>query len=371
MQIRHCEYRVVPIAATVIVLLGQFALGQDITGDVLNDARSKGVVVLRATFPSRGEVWRVSLLSSKHGEHFTQAGIGALDRRLLWSAIDDGEVTTVFVPALGRYGEDASFFGGPGLHWLRWTITFRDQSKPRSAEDQGAKDIEPVEIVQTLEVEPMLPQDGRFLARISDVEWLRTFLGAEFHKLVEDEAHKWFLSPDGADHRALIVIGELLKATRYEEPWTVAGKLGSVQRAVERGDALWELARDIPDSSYAPYAAFYAGCCYMAGVGDAIKKEHGTLVTPMAKQVPLFEKAEAALAFAVERGDRYLQPRAIYNQAFLAMVAADWAKANAVMERGYALAGARGTARARLESLNGHIQKARADFARRSEPGRK
>lgn len=316
--------------------------------------------VLRATVPTGDAIRSVNFSLTKDGETL-DTGFGLpRPHENFRSTFHKSNETDIVLVAVGRWGMGAAefVFDEPGTWHAKWTVGFEDPS------------IAELEIMQTLEVEPMVPQDGRFLARISDVEWLRRFLGAEFHEPTEEDARQWFLSPDGADHRALIVIGKILEATQYGEPMTVGGKLGSVQRALQWGDALWELAQDIPDSSYAPYAAFYAGCCYMAGVGDAMKKAHGTLVTPLAKEHPLFGKADAALAFAVERGDPYLQPRAIHNQAFLFALAADWNKTNEVLKRGYELTGTRGTARSRLESLDEQIQKARAEFTRKSEPDR-
>lgn len=344
MQVPRCKYQIVAMATGLMFCHGQSALAEDVTADAVGKARAKGLVVLRAIFPPRGEVWRVSLLSSEDGERFTQAGIGALNRRLLWSVVDDGEFTTVFVPAIGSYGGDVSFFDGPGPHWVRWKIAFRDDSKPRTAEDQGAKDIQPAQIDQRLDVVEPCRSDLGFLSRLGEIERIKTLLGREWIEGRTEAAQKAMLasSLEAAEFRALAVVGELLEATRERVPWELSyarhGK--TIESALIWADTLWALAQEFPDSSYAPYAASYAGCCYLAPVFEAYRSEKSNrrigdkemtrdefgILVDVARAEGHLDDADAALAFAAEHGDAYLKPRALYYRVFAGWLGGDLEK---------------------------------------------
>lgn len=129
--------------ATLLALLSTWTCSINVStaldahANVGGDAHAKSIAVLRLTFPTRGEVWRIRLSTSRDGEEFHAAGFGLLGGRDLFRSVAyDGDRTTVLVPALGWYGTDASFFGGPGIHWFRWETSFRDQTKPRTVADQ-------------------------------------------------------------------------------------------------------------------------------------------------------------------------------------------------------------------------------------------
>ena len=125
------------------ILAGDARAGE-VQASIDGKACARGMVVLRVTFPSRGEVWRVALNSSINGEDFGEAGVGLLGTPDLFTSVTyhDGE-TTILVPAAGWFGSGVLYFDGPGTQWFRWTITFRDQDKARTEYDQRDYDIEP------------------------------------------------------------------------------------------------------------------------------------------------------------------------------------------------------------------------------------
>ncbi len=121
-----------------------------------------------------------------------------------------------------------------------------------------------------------------------------------------------------------MVIGELLKATRDHEPWVAARGQGPPATGTIWPDTLLGLAQEFPESSYAPYAAYYAACGYLSCVAQTSKRQHGKMIASVAEESPYYAKAKTALNLCVERADVYLKPRALYMKAFIPLCAARW-----------------------------------------------
>jgi hypothetical protein len=141
-----------------------------------------------------------------------------------------------------------------------------------------------------------------------------------------------FNSPTAADLRPLIIIGELLKATRTPDVAAIVREREGLESALAWADALWPLAKDFAESSYAPYVAYYAGCCYSSGAVGKVVETIRSNRTPgkpkdrlqevelgavLLKKDDNFGKAFEALSFAIERADVYLKPRALQQKAAL------------------------------------------------------
>ena len=214
--------------------------------------------------------------------------------------------------------------------------------------------------MQTLEVGPISPQDRQFLARISSVELLREFLGADFPEPAEEGAREWFLSADAADHRALLVIGEVLKATRHESPWYVMQDRKTAEQCLAWANTLWELAEDLPASSYAPYAAWYAGCCYAAAVIRSSNSQDRPLFSEALAREDNFAAADEAFVFAVGRADTYLKPIVLLHRAYLAGFAGQWKKSEGLLTAALDAAPGNDEMRDRGTRLRNDLAKVRA-----------
>jgi len=93
----------------------------------------------------------------------------------------------------------------------------------------------------------------------------------------------------------------------------------------EWADPLYELAFAVPDSSYAPYLAYYAACSYMwQRKAGFIRKTYGyELPDKRIADLDYYKKARSALEFAAERGDPYIKPFAMCFLAGMKAWAAD------------------------------------------------
>jgi hypothetical protein len=188
-----------------------------------------------------------------------------------------------------------------------------------------------MEIAQTLFVKPAVEADSAFMARISNGELLLALFG---QNAFSEDVRERLLLPSAHDFRALTVIGELLKATRGSEFGSGMSAPKSAEEVRRWADTMWALAREIPDSSYSPYAAYYAGCCYAvlglerAREVERAQREGGVPkgnVTQFQRRSAAFREdatstaAREAFLFANERGDAYLKPRAIYQRAVISL----------------------------------------------------
>lgn len=277
---------------------------------------AKSAIVVTVPLSIEGEVGGISLMWSRDGETFYPAQVGFPRPWQLFSHVQSADdTTTILVPLIGGFAvSDPRFlFDAPGMYHLKWSLTIEGQ------------DNTPIEVEQTLEVaSPRLP-DVQFLVRLSDPQMLRHLFGDDFFERQTHAVRERMLSPEGADERALKVIARLLEFTRAAEPGDVAGSRGTPEMALVWADTLWPLAQEFPESSYAPYAAYYAGCSYMLSAMLTNKQAAGEICAAgAAARSPHYDLARSCLNLASERADLYLKPRVAYMQVFLKGVNADW-----------------------------------------------
>lgn len=300
-----------------LLIVPQVASGQQPHADVEGTVHAKGIVVLRLMLPSKVDVSGVSLFFSADGETYEDSQAGLLRGSPLFTSMaDDGRTTTIVVSLVGRfpYGTYSFLFEAPGTYHLRWGV--------------GG-----VQICQTLDVGRSTQADLAFLSRLSDPGLLRQLFGKDpLEGSRNEEFRKWVRSSDGADSRALLVIAELLEATRAREPGDVVREGGGIENALTWADTLLPLAKEFRESSYAPYAAYYAGCCYAAAdIGIAVDtvKERRVPGAPKARLGEIeqmaalvrenanYPKALEAYTLAADGADAYLKPRVLFQKAFL------------------------------------------------------
>lgn len=266
---------------------------------VTSPANAKGIVVLRADFPSRGALHSFGLEISLDGHTFVNAAVGPtrglrLSGEMVEGASDRVGKTVLAVPVVGRFGATPRgfLFPEPGIYQLRWDIAFRDG------------EVGTLKIDQTVRVTPPTNPDLEFVARIGHKRFWKEVLALD--------------PPEGsaADLLALGLIGEFLEHAE-DDP----GEDGSVSGKLEWADPLMDLAKELADSSYAPYGAFYAARLYLQNL---IRIPELGNITPLAQKHELYSKANDALLFTLERADSFLKPRTLCTLAYLRLCAASW-----------------------------------------------
>lgn len=225
------------------------------------------------------------------------------------------------------YHEIGFVFVQPGNYEVRWQF--------------GSTGVTPVDVFvdQTVHVELPTEPDLRFLRRAGSPALLRKLFGQEFFEQQGEQARERMFGVDGEDIRALKVIARLLRATRADHCGGVIRSGQSLEDARVWANALGELAKTIPESSYAPYTAFYAGCVYSALVGHEeyqrmIKeglekslsrtKQETEAISNRVQAHPDYIEGEGLLRAAVADGDTYLKPRAQYMLGMHRATALDW-----------------------------------------------
>lgn len=349
--------RTATLFGSVFLITMNAAHGQAPEATVDMVPHAKAPVVLKLSFPTWGDLSGASILFSEDGETFenTRAGLPR-NWELFTSISDDGETTTVLILVVGRFNlsPDGFLFSEPGTYYLRWGVGFED------------KEVKGLKVEQPVEVAPAREADLAFLDRLAEPKFLRHL----FEKDLFDPSYdfgKWVLSPDGRDYRALFVIAELLKLTRAKEPGDAVGPRGSLEQAIKWAEALNALAKELPESSYAPYAAYYAGCCYITSAMIGTKEERGEYITPATRRHPHYKLANEILRFVAEHGDAYLKPRALYMQAILRMVGADWIEADRSLTKALESAPGEGTIKSQVDELRRDIQEEKEKQAKRKQ----
>ncbi len=286
--------------------------------------------VVRVVFPTEGRVAGIGVSFSRDGELFesTNAGLPRPGRLFTSSATMDG-TTTVLLAIVGSFqmGKSSFFFDSPGLYYFKWEIRYEDRTIPFRT------------IVQNIEVSNAVSADLDFIFGLADPALMRAMFGEDFFERQTGNAVKQYADPEV---RAVKVIGRLLYATR--ENWVgdsmrEAGPRGDIHNAAE---ILLSLAKRFPESSYTPYAAYYAGCCYYAlcieEAEEAIRRKNkqGGLDNDLAlgkyrvaqlMQNPDTTKAYQAFTIAAQRADDYLKPRVLYQHGTLRLFSSDFDEA--------------------------------------------
>jgi len=222
---------------------------------------------------------------------------------------------SLLVPAFAGptdYHEIGFAFAQPGDYEVRWQF--------------GSTGVSPVDVIvkQSVRVEPATAQDTLFLDRLSESGLLQRLFGRDPFESTAPEFRTWVAGPGGRDHRALLMIREMLEATRKTDVLGVLEHRKTPENALVWADALSQLATEIPESSYSAYAAYYGACCY-AGVSvsravETIRagrnpSEPKDLVAEVDRRASLIaqdelaRKAEMAFGFAANAADIYLKPR--------------------------------------------------------------
>ena len=235
-----------------------------------------------------------------------------------------------------------------GEFWFRWRFWINDIN------------ADPIEIDQVARFAASSLSDSLFLTRLGEEPMTKRLFGDGFFDSRNDESKARWIGPGNNDMRALMVVGEFLKATRAKEPGDVLGpRAKGIDDFARWADTLLPLAKEIPDSSYAPYAAFFAGCCYMTCMGQEAKEKYGELTSAKSKENPNYQKSDEALTLAIERGDAYLKPRALYMKAFLRSLTADWDEADQALDAALLESPGTGTIQEMVDEIRPQIRKER------------
>ncbi len=282
--------------------------------DIVGEAHAKGIVVLRTSFPVRGELHSFGLDIRLDDGSYAPAQTNPLrghrfSKHMVRGAENTGEVV-LLVPVVGRF--DLAPFGflfeEQNTYELRWDIRFK------------APGAAPLKIDQTVTVGPSSNADLEFLRRIGDRGFQTKFLG----RAPPEQASSELL--------ALGLIGELLLGAQGAPVSDDAAR-----GTLSQGSMLADLAKEIPESSFAPYAAFYAGRIFHGHLREARQLESPS---PEAQRHSLYRRSEQALRLAVANGDAFLKPRALCSLAVLHVRAASWTDAEDLLAE--ALRGAPG-----------------------------
>jgi len=236
------------------------------------------------------------------------------------SSDSNESVISALAIARSEYGKVGWLFWEPGEHYLRWGLS------SGSGEPYHLKTVERVIVL------PPSQPDLTFLSRVSAPVLLRRLFGRDNSEYRAEERLAWVLSPENTDERALIVIAELLQATQQREPGFAVRRRETEEEMRIWGEQMLELAKELPESSYAPYAAYYAGCCYMGA--SANRRKEATLAEMREVEDKSLDNVRAASAralvrlahtdedvgraleafeLATERADDYLKPKALYQ----------------------------------------------------------
>lgn len=299
---------------------------------------ARGLHLISVSLPALGQVSSCALSIGVDGREFQQGYGLPRSGNLFKMILPTAETTQVLVVAVARWipGHSEFTFVRTGTYYARWNILFDNRDTP-------------LQLEQTITVKSPRPDDIKFLERLSDVTLLKDLFGEGVFDDYPKHSREKLLSSQGEDARALMVVQELLQATRESVSWEIAGlRNGSLDSALRWADVLWEMAQEMPDSTYAPYAASYAGCAYSAQVcatfwnakqdrqskGQTISgpAEYDVL-TAAARNDAHFATANAALDFAGSHGDAYLRPRALYYKSFICWLSGDLELARSFLDK--------------------------------------
>jgi len=282
------------VAASTTVVQGQRA-------EVVSEGNAKGIVILAASFPSRGDLHSFGLEVSLDGETFVNAKAGPLRGLRFTGEMIKGahktDETILMVPVVARFGLGAEgfLFGKRGTYRLRWDITFRDRT------------VGDLKIEQTVDVAGPTTADLGFLARIGERHYLTDVLGLNV--------------PEGgdADLLALGMIAELLVHAQ-DDP----GEEAHLEAKPGWADSFVNLAREYSESSYAAYASYFAARIYLQ---ELVSIRALSNITPEARKHPLYAKTEDVLRFTLDHADPFLKPRVLCTLAYLREFAGSWGEA--------------------------------------------
>ncbi len=329
---------------TGISLIGMFGMPASAQqASACASVRAKGVVVCEAQFPTCGEVEWFDFEISTDGEVFKDADPNPsrgmpFGEHLVWNSAEAPN-TVLIVPVVGKFGmgSERFLFETPGTYYLRWRVSFVDRQRPA------------LRIDQTLEVGPPFAADLEFLKRIGQ----RDSVAALFGREPPEKATEELLS--------VVVAGMLLKRAEsdpVDDP--------DACQEVTRADLLMDVARQLAESSYAPYAAYYAGAIYRQALEGTPQARAISYTT---RNHELYGKADEALRFAVQSGDLFLKPRALCALAYLRVCTGAWDEADGLLKQAEEVGAGQGPVQGTAAEVRRQLLQARQEVERKISEG--
>jgi len=201
-------------------------------------------------------------------------------------------------------------FGVPGVYGVRLTCS----RHPEATSGVGGSIL----YSGTIEVGAASEADLQYFALARQKPIWSLFLEQQY----ADEANK-----RDTDLLGQVLVAHIVHSTRHKGDPT-HGKS-------EWAEPLYDLAFAVPDSSYAPYVAYYAACSYMwqKKAGFVKRTYRYELPDKRFAELNYYQKAHKALELAVERGDPYIKPFAMCFLAVLKAWAADFGGADELIRR--------------------------------------
>jgi hypothetical protein len=299
--------------------------------ELLGTPSAKGMVVCRIVVPAGWNDAALSLqLRTPSGEivsglthsDWSSDALGALAGR----SADGSVLIPLVAPQMGHSRQFAFPEGG------RYTLTLRAAANDRT----GANPTSLSAVVTD--------------ARASDVAFLNRIAKDELFAKLE-RARGWSNRPEDMPTRALAVVDVLLSATTAPEP--LQGEFATIECYQTWTDAMLDLSRDLPDSGYAPYAAFFAGAGYVGLVCEL--PEYVGMDVEQRRSQALVARARGALEAAVSGADDYLRPRVVCQQARLSACLGSWDDADRLLDKASSLAGPDVGAHRLIEEMRRYI----------------
>lgn len=348
------------ISTAPIAFFASSAFGSDVV------LRAKAANVIRVHLQTRSAISDFDLEVSFDGETYHNCSVGLPRAWQLFSTINQtARELTITVPVVGGFsgGLEEFLFIEPGKYWFRWTVKYKDGSEASA-------------IDQEFNVFESTASDLAFIEGLADPKICRLMLGQKWYDQFMDPNREYYSDPE---QRAVKVIGRLLYATRDKTPESAMGTAGPQGDMVNTAQVLVDLAKEIPDSSFAPYAAYYAGCCFtstsMYAVDEQGQKEasegrfenetaHRRRLYALHKADTLSAKGKEAFLFAAERGDEYLKARALYQAARLSLSRGELEDVSELLTRAELAAPGSGTVGDLVQKLRSNFDRNRAKFER-------
>jgi len=282
------------------------------------NSAAQSMTVIGASIPGDFPVRSVQVTIAENGEPLCDVGANVHRKPLVhFSAASTGRDTVVSVPVPASFAKGTFLFPQAGEYRLEWLVATGDARRPS------------VTLYQKLKISPPNGSDVAFLESLVQPEVVEVLFDSAVQQNLRRDAH------GGKETVAVEVVRQLLEASLAEEIDSVLSTDRSAETAVRWAVALSKLALAFPESSYAPYAAHFAGCCYSAtvfrvsveatrGMRDPTKKKNKLREAEnralLISQDDMTSRAETAFAFACEHADSYLKPRCLLHFGMLKAV---------------------------------------------------
>ena len=281
------------------------ALGDPGSAEIIGDAHARGFLLVKFTLPGNQEVERIELQIKRPGDEYRIARPGIHRGRfgIGKTMSEEGQpVTTVWLPVIAEYDltPRGFLFDRPGIYELRWSLYLDNATTA-------------VEVEQPIPVASANEQDSRFLRHLGSEQFFRN-LHPEF-QFPEPVLQKW--SGNVGDLRALILIQRLVEGIELFDPPVLFRTWKTPEQLLRAAQAFSLLAKEFPESTYAPYAAYYAGCAYSSLTAKKNREEHGNLVSKAAIGSTDYRAAMEMLTLAQDLGGAFIGNRVEYQRTLL------------------------------------------------------